>query len=229
MALGEASKTRVGLLKVGPDWNARPEALRRLMWETQKRTSIEVAGDASKVVVGEAMFETPLLVWRGENAFAPLGENERALLSRYLRFGGLIWVDAANPKCGFVKSIERELDAILPNAKAEALSPEHVLYKSFFLLDHAYGRHDDDVKVLGVNVNERAALLMTFCDVLGAYERDKIGTWRFECTPGGVCGPFAMAMVGVCPLGGVDERGAFSLLALNPSGPDKGAGAFTSA
>ena len=27
--------------------------------------------------------------------------------------------------------------------------------------------------------------LMTETDVLGAFERDRFGTWRFECVPGG--------------------------------------------
>jgi hypothetical protein len=182
-ALGESSRTGIGKLKHAGDWNARPEALRRLLWETAKRTSIHVPRDATEVDIGDEMFWYPLVVLNGQGELPAFTERERAMLLRHLRFGGVLWIDAAD--AAFARSAQREMEAVLPSAPMKALPEDHVLFKSYFLLKGAVGRGDKPREVLAANVHDRAAVLLTSCDVLGAYERDKLGTWRFECTPGG--------------------------------------------
>ena len=182
-AIGESSRTGIGQLKHAGSWNARPEALRRLRWEAAKRTSIHVPRDAAEVDFDQEMFWYPLLVLSGEGELPPLTAHERSLLLRHLRFGGVVWIDAVD--AAFAQSVGREIAQVLPGSPLEPLPKDHVLFKSYFLLEGAVGRRESPSEVLAAKVHDRAAVLLTRCDVLGAYERDKLGTWRFECSPGG--------------------------------------------
>src|SRR5262245_30856433 len=45
-AIGPGSRFRFGHLQLGASWQPRPTALRRMAWEIEKRTSVEVDLDA---------------------------------------------------------------------------------------------------------------------------------------------------------------------------------------
>lgn len=185
-AIGERSLVSMGQLKHGSGWNDRPEALRRLLWEVKRRTSINAATSAVPLTLhDDEIFYQPLLVLSGSGSLPPLDEKSRARLERHLRFGGMLWVDAPSPNDGFAKDARALLQDLLPPATLEPLPKEHVLFKSYFLLDRAFGRNEEETKVLALSTGERTAAVLTQCDVLGALERDRFGTWRFECVPGG--------------------------------------------
>jgi hypothetical protein len=186
LALGDRSLVSIGQLKHGPGWDARPEALRRLLWELKRRTSVNGARDAITLQpTDDEIFYQPLLVLMGEGSLPPLSDDARARLVRHLRFGGMLWIDAPSPDDGFVRDVKRELAQLLPRAPLEPLAEDHVLFKSFFLLDRAVGRTDDEPRVFAQKVGDRAAVLLTSCDVLGAFDRDRFGTWSHECLPDG--------------------------------------------
>ena len=186
LAIGPRSLVGIGHLKHDGDWDHRPEALRRVLWETGRRTSIDVARDASIVSLkDDALFSQPLLVMTGTERMPPLSEQERARLLRHLRFGGLLWVDAPSRGAPFLQQCLTELDTMLGEGEVATLKRDHVMFKSFFLLDKVVGRTADDTELLGATLQGRTSVLVTSCDVLGALERDRFGTWRFECMPGG--------------------------------------------
>lgn len=185
-AIGPASQVGIGQLVVDGTSESRPEAARRLLWETGRRTSIDVARDATPVKISDAgLFEQPLLLLTGSGPFAELPAKERALLVKHLRMGGLLWVDAQSPDDGFMTSVKRELTAMFPREKLTPLEKDHVLYKSYYILDGVVGRTANAPRALGLEIASRLLVIVTECDVLGAFERDRIGTWRFECEPGG--------------------------------------------
>jgi hypothetical protein len=190
-AIGPRSEISVGLIKHGGAWDHRPEALRRMLWETGKRTAIDVARDSATVSLSEGtpegadLFFQPLLVLTGEGAMPPLDEKSRARLARHLRFGGMLFVDAPSPTDPFAESARREIEAVLPGQTLRPLPADHVITRSFFLLDHAVGRTQDDTTLYGVELAGRTVVVMTQNDLLGAMERDRFGTWKYECTPDG--------------------------------------------
>jgi hypothetical protein len=185
-AIGPRTEVSVGQIKHGGTWNTRPEALRRLLWEAGKRTSIKVARDAAVVgIEDEELFWQPFLVLTGEGPMPPFEAKQRARLERHLRFGGMLFVDAPSPRDPFAESARRELELLLPGQTLRPLPRDHVVFKSFFLLDKASGRTEDDADLYGIELAGRAAVVMSQCDVLGALERDRFGTWRFECVPDG--------------------------------------------
>ena len=185
-AIGPGSKVGIGQLQTEGTWDSRPEAARRILWETGKRTSIDVRRDASIIDPNtSSLFKQPLLLLTGTGGFAPFSQETRAQLGRHLRYGGLLYVDGDNNDSIFWESIERELGTIFPNEKINALPSDHVLFKSFFLLDKVVGRTDSSRIAQGIDLHNRTAVIMTRTDVLGALERDKLGTWKYECVPGG--------------------------------------------
>src|SRR5688500_16073684 len=68
-AIGPGSKFRFGQLQLGPgtSWNPRPTALRRLGWEIEKRTSIDVQLEPAIVTpTSDTLHATPFLYLAGQ-------------------------------------------------------------------------------------------------------------------------------------------------------------------
>jgi hypothetical protein len=190
-ALGPNSEVSIGRLRHGGNWDSRPEAVRRLLWEAGKRTSINVARDGTVVSLAasgaeaEALFSQPLLWMTGEGELPALTPSERSRLAAHLRFGGMLVIDAVGARDRFVDDAKREVATLLPGAKLAALPTDHVIYKSFFLLDSAVGRTRDDAHLYGVELGGRTVVVLSTNDLSGALERDRFGTWRFDCEPEG--------------------------------------------
>ena len=185
-AIGPRSEVGIGQLRQGANWDHRPEALRRLLWETGKRTSIQVARDATPVAPDDIeIFYQPLLVWTGSGELAALSSDIRNRIARHLRFGGMLWIDAPSPSDPFALAAREELTRLFPKETLSPLPNDHVLFRSYFLLEKVLGRNDEQKEAHAILLSERLAVLVTENDMLGAYERDRFGTWRFDCVPGG--------------------------------------------
>ncbi len=193
-AIGATAEVGVGVIQHGGNWDHRPEAVRRLLWETGKRTSINVArdrtvvsldDDATAPAASKALFWQPLLILAGEGPLPPFSPAARARLERHLRYGGLLVVDAPSATDPFIADARRELDLVLPGVATRRLPKDHVVMKSFFLLPRAEGRLRVAEQLEGKDLGDRTAVIISENDLLGAYERDRFGTWRFECEPDG--------------------------------------------
>ena len=108
MAIGPTSEVSMGAIAHGGSWDHRPDGIRRLLWETGKRTSINTARERAVVRLDDdgsteskELFRQPLLVLAGEGPMPPWSDNARARLERHLRFGGLLFVDAPSPSDPF--------------------------------------------------------------------------------------------------------------------------------
>jgi hypothetical protein len=136
--LGESSLVRVGLLDVGAGDPAWSEAAAALAGELRARTSVEPAPDAPRVRIGDAaLFRTPLLVLTGREAFAMPSPADLSRLRRHLTYGGMLLVDdaLARPGGAFDAAARALVRALFPDEIATAVRPNHVLFKSFYLLD----------------------------------------------------------------------------------------------
>jgi Domain of unknown function (DUF4159) len=184
-AIGKRSDVSIGLIKHDGGFDHRPESLRRLLWEISKRTSIRTALEGTPTTLEDSeLFFQPLLVLTGHSAMTPWTATKRDRLEKHLRTGGLLWVDGERDNA-FLASAERELALMFPDAPMRSLPLDHVATKSFFLVPQVVGKDKDDGRIRGIEQGGRTLVFMTRCDVLGAYERDRFGTWRYECTPGG--------------------------------------------
>ena len=187
-ALPDTSKLVIGHVEHGGRWNPRPSALRRLQWELAQRTSIETGSDAAPVRLSHAgLHHFPMLYLAGDGALPPFTDAELVGLRRHLQYGGFLLVDGADgfEGAGFDASVRRELTRLLPASPILRVAREHVLYKSFYLIDHQGGRLAVKPWLEAQVLDGRVAVLYSQNDLGGAWARGQLGDWEYACTPGG--------------------------------------------
>ncbi len=187
-AMGPDDDFVIALLRHGGNWNPRPTALRRLLLEVEKRTSIQVAPKSEEIAPdSDELFSHPFVVLAGDRKFPPFSEETILNLRAYLQAGGFLLVDSAEGvRDGpFMASVEREIDRIFGPGRLAAVPRDHVLYKSFYLIDQPVGRVLVSPQMHGVFDDDRLAVVVSHNDLQGAWARDNFGNWKYECTPGG--------------------------------------------
>lgn len=187
-AFGDASLFVPAIAQHGGKWDARLSSLRRLAWELQRRTSIEVSLEVRPLQLSSPkIFEHPFLYLGGEGDFPALRTEEIENLRRYLTWGGFLFADAndASDGNGFDAAFRREIARVLPQNPLEPVSLAHVVFKSFFLLDASPGRVLKKPQLEWCSLGKRGAVLYSQNDVLGALARDEGGGYEFEVMPGG--------------------------------------------
>ena len=187
-AFGDTSRLVVGQIEHGGRWNPRPAALRRLAWELGQRTSIETGPETVPVRLGRpGLHRHPMLYLAGDGALPPFSEAQLSALRRHLQYGGFLLVDAADGSdgTGFDAAVRRELGRLLPGSPLAPIAAEHVLYKSFYLVDHQGGRILAKPWLEGQVLGGRLAVVYSQNDLAGAWARGQLGEWEYDCTPGG--------------------------------------------
>ena len=178
----------IGHLQHAGNWNPRPTGLRRLAWELSRRTSIEPASSDATVRLGQPdLHRYPMLYLAGAGPLPPYSEPERAALRRHLQYGGFLLVDSADGSdgSGFDASVRAELAKVLPASPLAPVPREHVIYKSFYLLDRQGGRVLVKPWLEAQLLDGRAAVIYSQNDLGGAWARTELGEWEYPCTPGG--------------------------------------------
>ncbi len=186
-AMGEDDRFTVGLLEYSGNFNPRPTALRRLLLETEKVTNIRV--NANELILKTSdrqLWNTPLLFWAGDRKFEPLSEDQVSTLRRYLQAGGMLIIDSSDglDDGPFTQSVKRELLRIFPDRAIARIPKDHVVYKSFYLIEEPLGRLMISPHMLGVWDDERISVVLSSNDMLGAWARDSFGNWLYDCSPG---------------------------------------------
>lgn len=188
MAMGKDAEVGVGLLRHGPGYDQRPTAVEQLMWETTKRTSIDVRERPAVLSPEDPdLFRWPLLAWIGTAACEPFSAEAVQRLGRYLRGGGMLFIDDASPRGddGFDRSVRREVARIWPDRPLEPVDNDHTIYRTFFLLERPYGRISRQDHLEGVAFDDRSPILYGRNDLFGAFGRDNLGSWHLPVEPGG--------------------------------------------
>ncbi|HYI01598.1 DUF4159 domain-containing protein [Hyalangium sp.] len=187
-AFGEKSRFIPAVVKHGGRWDARLNGLRRIAWELQRRTSVEVLPDARACMLDSSeIFEYPFLYFGGDGDFPPLRDTEVENLRRYLTYGGFLLGDAndGSDGNGFDASFRREIARVLPQSKLTAVPSTHVVFKSFFLVDAAPGRLLNKPQMEACVLGKRAAVMYSQNDLAGAWSRTEAGDFEFDVSPGG--------------------------------------------
>lgn len=191
-AIGPSSKFRFGQLQLGTgtSWNPRPTALKRVAWEISKVTSIDVELEPAIVTpTSDTLHETPFLYLAGERAFDLPSAAGIDALRRFLTFGGFLLIDSAEGSTdgAFDASVRKLMTAIFPPPEKgfEIISSDHVVFKSFYLLDKPVGRLAIAPAMEGVIRDDRLVCAYTANDLGGAWARDDFGNYDYPCEPGG--------------------------------------------
>jgi hypothetical protein len=192
-AIGPGSKFRFGQLQLGAGWkNPRPSALRRIGWEIEKRTSIEVELEPALVTpTSENLHETPFLYLTGDREIELPSSAGIENLRRFLTFGGFLLIDSAEGSTdgAFDGSVRKLMSAVFPAVGAqkslEIVANDHVVYKSFYLLDKPLGRLAIQPAMEGIVRDGRIVAAYVANDMGGAWSRDDFGNYDYRCEPGG--------------------------------------------
>ena len=189
-AIGAGSRFRFGRLQLGASSNPRPTALRRMAWEIEKRTSIEVELEPIPIALkSDKLHEHPFLYLAGDRAFDVPPPGEIEALRRFLTFGGFLLIDSAEGTSdgAFDQSVRKLVDAVFPRPATglELVPTDHVVYKSFYLLERPLGRVAVSGALEGVTRDGRLVAVYVQNDLGGAWARDNFGNWEFQCEPGG--------------------------------------------
>ena len=179
---------QAGFLPCQQAGSDRENGWRQLAWETMKRTSVECDMQAKQVDPESVdLYKTPLLIWTCDGPVADLSEEALANLRRHLTLGGFLFVD--NPKGlegkAFTASIESVMVRLFPKNRLNPIAHDHVLYKTFFLIQSPAGRLEASPVLTGIQVDSRLVVVFSQNDLLGAVSRDLYGSWEFVVEPGG--------------------------------------------
>jgi hypothetical protein len=148
----------------------------------------QVAADDPKLLA------EPFVLWVGDSDIAPLTTTEMAGLRRFIELGGVLLVDDSAPESGaFGRAARREIARVLPENQVVKLPTrssgevenEHVIYKSYYLIDRPVGRVQGPPYVDAIVRGRDAQVLFLQVDLMGALARAPEGTWRFDAEPGG--------------------------------------------
>ena len=188
-AIGEDSAFRFGTLDLGAG-EPRVAGLRRLAWELAKRTSIAVELDPIPIeLTAKSLAKSPFLVLSGDREFAIPKQKQVDALRRFLTFGGFLLIDSGEGSTdgAFDGSVRELIEALFPRPQSglEIVPRDHVVYKSFYLIPRPVGRLAISATAEAVTRDDRAVVVYSQNDLLGAWLRDDLGNYEYVCEPDG--------------------------------------------
>lgn len=188
-AIGSTSLFRWAQIQYEGRWNPRETGPTRLLWEVVKRTSIECEPKPRPVRLSDtnALATLPFLCLAGGDALPPFSAAEHRNLRAHLARGGFLYIECTDPREGspFDRSVRELLAKVLPGEPLRLAPSDHVLHRSFYLLSQPPGRTLFKPYVEMVERDDRALVVYSQNDALGAWCRDGAGTWEHEVVPGG--------------------------------------------
>ena len=172
----------------GGDWNPHELAVGPLVEELMQRTSVEAATTRREVTPADPeLFSYPFIYVSGKYDFEPFTGEEIDTLRRFLSYGGFLLADDAlgQPGYGFDQSFRREIKRIFPDKDFTRIPASHPAMRSFYLLRKIGGARMVRPYVEGINVGPSTPVVYCQNDLGGAWEKDQLGNWVNQCTPGG--------------------------------------------
>ena len=132
-----------------------------------------------------ALQAEPFAIWAGDADPGSLSAAEVRGLTRFMRLGGVLVVDDTSPTVGaFGRGARRELSRVLPESAPVRLEPNHVIFKTFYIVDRPVGRVLGPPEVFGIVRGKNTQVIFLQHDLLGALARSGEG-FALEAEPGG--------------------------------------------
>ncbi|MDP3541090.1 MAG: DUF4159 domain-containing protein [Elusimicrobiota bacterium] len=172
----------------GETWDPYPDSPGHLITWLGEVTSVRISPQRRAISLRDpALFSSPFVYLAGTSAPPPLQDDELRRLRQFVSGGGFLWIEdsGGGPPGSFDRWVRRELARVLPDSDLKPLRPDHVLYRTFFLLRGPAGRVRVHGAAEGVDWGGRVAVLYTRDDVLGAWAKDALGKPLRAAVPGG--------------------------------------------
>jgi hypothetical protein len=111
------------------DWDPDPSAVHNLLKHARDNSTLEVKFKRERVQLKDPKTAGyPLLYMTGHREFV-WGQDEVAMLQRYLKAGGLLVADSCCGRMSFDLAMRRELAKVLPAQRLQKLPGDHSLYR----------------------------------------------------------------------------------------------------
>lgn len=172
----------------GGNDNPRPEALRSLLAQVTRRTSIEVNREPVALnIYDPELFRHPFIYMGGDEAFDPFQEKDLKILRNYLSYGGFLLIDdnSAQVDSAFDTSVRKMVLALFPQNPLRKIPRDHSIFRSFYLLNSVSGRSIVKPYLEGISIKGRTVLVYSSNDQGGAWSRNKLGQWNYDVVAGG--------------------------------------------
>ncbi|MBB4265109.1 DUF4159 domain-containing protein [Roseospira visakhapatnamensis] len=184
LTLAAALETRLAWVRSGdPEADRVAEAgLGALTTVLARRTSAELAEPMGVDVATDPLVAFPLLYWPVLPGQGTLTAAARAAVNDYLRHGGMILIDVQEGGDPAVLLRGVDVPPLMP------LPEDHVLTRSFYLLDRFPGRRDGEtvwVERDPVTHDGVSSVVLGRHDWAGAWAMDAEGRPMFATVPGG--------------------------------------------
>ncbi len=172
----------------GGNPNPRPQALRSLLAQLARRTSVEINREPLEITLTDPdLYRYPFLYLSGNAAFEPFTDEELKILRHYLGFGGFLLIDDNSSKANseFDGSVRRMIERLFPKIPLQKIPRDHSIFRSFYLINRVVGRVVLNPYLEGISVKGRTVLVYCANDLGGAWARDKLGHWNYDIIAGG--------------------------------------------
>jgi len=188
VAAGYSNLTLPRIMYQGGNDNPRPDALRSLLAQVTRRTSIEVNREPVALNVSDpGLFRHPFIYMAGDQGFDPFSEKDLKVLRNYLSYGGFLFIDdsSARADSAFDVSVRKMISALFPQNPLRKIQRDHSIFRSFYLLNTVSGRSIVKPYLEGISIKGRTVLIYSSNDQGGAWSRNKLGHWNYDVIAGG--------------------------------------------
>lgn len=179
------------LLVGGVTGAARVSAPARWSWELVQRTSAPGRLKPTQVRADDpAVVDAPFLYLSGENGLNTFTPQEVSGLRKFFALGGILLVDDAGVSddgvpSAFGRTAREQIARVLPDTSPIPLGPDHVVFKTFYLLRRAEGRVAGPKTLDAIVRGGQVQVLFSSHDIGGALARGATGAWENPVVPGG--------------------------------------------
>ncbi len=174
-------------LKYDGAWDPYPETWQDILQFVVVTTSIKCEPERRVLTLDDKLlFSSPFLVLLGSDNFPALSKAQRDCLRRYISSGGLVFVeDSSGIKGGaFDVSFRKEAAALFPETSLKKLPADHPVLRAYYFIRKICGRRLTSDHIEGIDVGGRTALVYSQNDLIGAWAKDRLGNYLWECVPG---------------------------------------------
>jgi hypothetical protein len=180
---GYSNLTLPRILYQGGNDNPRPQALRSLLAQISRRTSIEVNREPVALNLSDPeLFRYPFITMAGDARFDPFSQKDLKILRNYLSYGGFLFIDdnSAQADSAFSVSMRKMIVALFPQNPLARIPRDHSIFRSFYLLNTVSGRSIIKPYLEGISIKGRTVLVFSSNDQSGAWSRNKLGHWNYD-------------------------------------------------
>ena len=187
-AIGPGQRFRLVRIRHQGGWDTHHGAVSSFAREFSLRSSVDVDPNVPGVSLSDPEFlRHPMAVLIGDRDFS-FTEKERNHLKRWIEMGGFLLVDNAGrhkQSDAFEKAVRREFESMFPRRAFSRVSPDHVIYRTFYRLDYPAGRAIHKPYIDGIVLGKRVAVILNHNDLFGAFAPAGLGRYKLVPQPGG--------------------------------------------